>query len=140
MTSVLPNLTTPAAIAVGNVLRRAAWSVLGARMPLPQKRRSVVLLTRRTQSRWINRREAVDALRGIAAAAGATFTDAGDAEDLGATPTRCYRALPQLRLWTRAWLVVSVVGAHESNVVFMRPSAMPCAWALTARSAKGLPW
>lgn len=123
MVSVLPNLSTAAATSVGSALRRAAWSVLGARMPLPPKRRSVVLLTRRTQSRWINRQQAVEALRGIALAAGASFTDAGDAEDLGATPARCYRALPQLRLWARAWLVVSVVGAHESNVVFMRSSA-----------------
>ena len=104
----------------------AAYRLAGSSPPavvLPRPRRRVVLLTRRTQSRWTNRPEAVRELRAIATGAGVGFVDAGDAEALGRTNLpgggACYAARPQIELWRDAWLVISVVGAHESNLLFM---------------------
>jgi len=92
---------------------------IGAGSP---QRRLVVLLTRRTQSVWINHAAMADSFRQAVESAGAEFRDAGDAEELGVSGG-CYRAAPQVELWSGAWLVVSPVGAHESNVVFMRPDS-----------------
>ena len=85
--------------------------------------RKVVLLTRRTQSVWTNRAEAVGQLRALVHTHGGTFLDAGNAEELGVQEQRgrCYLARPQVELWRRrAFAVVSPVGAHLANVVFMQ--------------------
>ena len=85
--------------------------------------RKVVLLTRRTQSVWTNRADAVEQLRALVHTHGGTFLDAGNAEELGVQEQRgrCYLARPQVELWRRrAFAVVSPVGAHLTNVVFMK--------------------
>ena len=90
---------------------------------LPVTPRKVVLLTRRTQSVWTNRAEAAVQLRALVHTRGGTFLDAGNAEDLGVQEQRgrCYLARPQVELWRRgAFAVVSPVGAHLTNVVFMQ--------------------
>jgi len=112
----------------GQRMQRAMRALLAMPPPAPvepglQLPRRVVLLTRRTQSAWINRQPMARAMRQVAVLAGAQFTDAGDAEDLGLTGDGCYRAAPQVELWASAWLVVSVVGAHEANVMFMKPTS-----------------
>ena len=90
---------------------------------LPVTPRKVVLLTRRTQSVWTNRAEAAVQLRALVHTRGGTFLDAGNAEDLGVQEQRgrCYLARPQVELWRRgAFAVVSPVGAHLTNLVFMQ--------------------
>jgi hypothetical protein len=111
----------------GQRMQRAMRALLAMPPPAPVEPglspRRVVLLTRRTQSAWVNRHAMTRAMRQVATLAGARFTDAGDAEDLGLTEDGCYRAAPQVELWAGAWLVLSVVGAHESNVIFMSPES-----------------
>ena len=83
----------------------------------------VVLLTRRTQSVWTNRAEAAAQLRALVHTRGGTFQDAGNAEELGVQVQRgrCYLAKPQVELWRRGtFAVVSPVGAHLTNLVFMQ--------------------
>ena len=111
----------PAAIAlrIGTRMQRAAHELLGLRRPMPPRHRRVVLLTRRSQSAWVNRETAAARIRGIVRHAHGSFVDAGEAEDLGRDGAGCFRAAPQVRLWASAWLVVTVVGAHESNLVYM---------------------
>ena len=105
------------------VIHLAAPSASPRPSRLYTPRRRVVLLTRQTQSRWLNRAKAAKQLRGIVERAGASLVDAGDAEELGQmllpSGRKCYLAWPQIDLWRNAWLVVSVVGAHESNLLFM---------------------
>ena len=89
----------------------------------PVRPRKVVLLTRRTQSVWTNRAEAAVQLRALVHTRGGTFLDAGNAEELGVQEQRgrCYLARPQVELWRRGtFAVVSPVGAHLANVVFMQ--------------------
>lgn len=112
----------------GSRVHKAIREVVGLPPPAPSSsgvspRRQVVLLTRRTQSIWVNRQAMVRSMRQTSLFSGADFLDAGDAEDLGLSDEGCYLAAPQVALWSSAWLVVSVVGAHESNVVFMSPDS-----------------
>jgi hypothetical protein len=113
---------------IGQRMQRAMRALLAMPFSAPVEpgqspMRQIVLLTRRTQSAWINRQGMARAMRQVATLAGARLTDAGDAEDLGLTAGGCYRSAPQVELWANAWLVVSVVGAHESNVIFMPPAS-----------------
>ena len=99
-----------------------------ASAPSTARPRSVVLLTRRTQSVWRNRADAARELRHLVEQQPDwRFVDAGDAEALGigatADGSRCYTARAQLALWRGAYAVVAPVGAHLSNLVFMRTSA-----------------
>ncbi|EOD28559.1 hypothetical protein EMIHUDRAFT_100019 [Emiliania huxleyi CCMP1516] len=107
--------------ATGEALRSQARALLGLPAAAPEAggRRVIVLLTRRTQSAWVNRPSVARAVSLAARAAGVRFEDAGDAEDLGRGPGGCYGAAAQVRLWSRAWLVVSVAGAHEANAVWL---------------------
>jgi len=110
-----------ASAATGEALRSQARALLGLPAAAPEAggRRVIVLLTRRTQSAWVNRPSVARAVSLAARAAGVRFEDAGDAEDLGRGPGGCYGAAAQVRLWSRAWLVVSVAGAHEANAVWL---------------------
>ena len=103
--------------------RSAGSAARTATTMLPVTPRKVVLLTRRTQSVWTNRAEAAVQLRALVHTRGGTLIDAGNAEDLGVQEEhgRCYLARPQVELWRRgAFAVVSPVGAHLTNLVFMQ--------------------
>jgi len=117
--AVASSLPTATGVRLGARMQRAAHELLGLRRPKPPRHRRVVLLTRRSQSVWVNREAAAARIRGLVRHAHGSFVDAGEAEDLGRDGAGCFRAAPQVRLWASAWLVVTVVGAHESNLVYM---------------------
>jgi hypothetical protein len=116
--------------------REAAFAIGVARAShkLPD-RRHVVVLTRRTQSVWTNRATVIEHLRAVVLHAGVRtieLTDAGDAESLGLKEVgphvtgqhrKCYVAEAQLNLWHEAYAVISPVGAHLANLVFMQRSS-----------------
>ena len=110
-----------AALRISHVVPPLSMSARGTHL------HRVVLLTRRTQSQWTNRQEAAQKLRQVvhSAATGPKFgfLDAGDAETLGVvtlqTGDNCYSSGVQLALWQDAHIVVSPVGAHLANLVFM---------------------
>lgn len=120
--AVASSLPTAAGMRIGARMQRAAHELLGLTRPKPPRHRRVVLLTRRSQSVWVNRAAAAARIRGLVRHAHGSFVDAGEAEDLGRDGAGCFRAAPQVRLWASAWLVVTVVGAHESNLVHMPQS------------------
>ena len=103
-----------------NALRLAGYPSKTPPVTSSNGKKLVVLLTRRSQSVWKNRAEVAAKLRKTIEGRGYAMHDAGEAEDLG-NHDGCYRAYPQIDLWRRAWLVISPVGAHLSNVVFMQP-------------------